>query len=57
LVNQTQILSVVGADAATGNPTYRLNQVNNLLPTATFRDNINISSTWSMQVGLRYIFN
>jgi outer membrane receptor protein involved in Fe transport len=57
LVNQTQILSFVGADAATGNPTYRLNQVNNLLPTATFRDNINISSTWSMQVGLRYIFN
>lgn len=57
LVNQNQILSFAGVDAATNRPTYRLNQVNNLLPNSTFRNNIGTASTWSMQLGLRYLFN
>lgn len=56
LVNQTQILSFAGANAA-GRPTYRLNSVSNQLPTTTFRNNVSTASTWSMQVGVRYIFN
>ncbi|HSK13822.1 MAG TPA: hypothetical protein VK907_11445, partial [Phnomibacter sp.] len=56
IVNQTQILSFAGVNAQ-GLPTYRLNAVANQLPTSTFRNNIGTASTWSMQLGFRYIFN
>ncbi|GCC52613.1 hypothetical protein SanaruYs_28500 [Chryseotalea sanaruensis] len=44
--------------AATPNatPTYRLQQIGGELVTDPFQDAINTGSTWSMQVGLRYIF-
>ncbi|MBL0130663.1 MAG: TonB-dependent receptor [Chitinophagaceae bacterium] len=38
-------------------PTFRLPTVNNQIITRTFRDNISIFSTYSVQFGLRYIFN
>lgn len=56
IINQTQILSFAGVNAQ-GAPTYRLNAVSNQLPTTTFRNAISTASTWSMQVGVRYIFN
>ncbi|MBF9252045.1 carboxypeptidase regulatory-like domain-containing protein [Pontibacter sp. 172403-2] len=30
---------------------------NTILPETPYRDNVSLSSTWSMQLGLRYIFN
>jgi hypothetical protein len=56
LVNQNQILSFAGV-GADGRPNYRLNADRNQLPTTSFRDNVSTASTWSMQIGLRYIFN
>lgn len=38
-------------------PTYRLNPYNNTMLTNTFTNNISYSSTYSMQLGIRYIFN
>jgi hypothetical protein len=36
--------------------TYQFNAVNGLLPTATTRDVVSTSSTWGMQLGVRYLF-
>lgn len=55
-INQSQVLSFVST-STTGVPSYRLNSFNNLLVNQTFRKNISTASTWSMQVGVRYIFN
>ena len=41
---------------AAGVPQFTLNRVNNAFPTSTFQPNIGVSSTWGMQLGLRYIF-
>lgn len=38
-------------------PTFRLNPLNNQMITNTFSDNIGYGSTYSMQLGIRYIFN
>jgi hypothetical protein len=38
-------------------PTYKLNPYNNTMLTNTFRNTIGYSSTYSMQFGIRYIFN
>jgi len=38
-------------------PTYTLNPYNNTMITTTFRDNVSYASTYSMQFGIRYIFN
>jgi hypothetical protein len=38
-------------------PTYKLNPYNNTMLTKTFNNVINYPSTYSMQLGLRYIFN
>ena len=38
-------------------PTFKLNPYNNAKLTNTFRDNVSYSSTYSMQLGVRYIFN
>ena len=42
--------------AANGTATFQMARVNNQLPTTTFRNITNTSTTWGMQVGLRYIF-
>ena len=42
------------ADGTTA--TFQMARVNGELPTETFRNVVNTSSTWSMQIGLRYIF-
>jgi len=38
-------------------PTFRLNPYNNTMLSETFRDIVSYSSTYSMQLGIRYIFN
>jgi hypothetical protein len=38
-------------------PIYRLASANGDIITKTFRDNVSIASTYSIQFGLRYIFN
>lgn len=43
-------------DAATGRPTFTLQQLNGQLVTKPWQNNLSFASTWSMQVGLRYIF-
>lgn len=59
--NQNNILSPtnVSSIAAGGTvvPTYRLNPFNNAMLTNTFTNNIGYGSTYSMQLGIRYIFN
>ena len=39
-----------------GQPTYRINSANNRPVTNPFQDLLSTSSTWGMQLGLRYIF-
>jgi hypothetical protein len=41
---------------AAGIPQFTLNRVNGAYPTKTFENSIGVSSTWGMQLGLRYIF-
>jgi hypothetical protein len=59
--NQNQILvmtnnaSVVAG--GTVKPTFRLNPWNNSMISHTFSNNISYASTYSMQLGIRYIFN
>ncbi len=59
--NQNNILvqnnnsSVVAG--GTVKPTWKLNPYNNEMIKKTFSDNVSFSSTYSMQLGIRYIFN
>jgi hypothetical protein len=54
--NYGAILKYEGKDA--GNvPRYSMVKVNNEYPTKTFSDYLNINQAWSLQLGLRYIFN
>jgi hypothetical protein len=61
LYNQNNILvqannsSVVAG--GTVKPTWKLNPYNNNMLNTTYRDNVGYSSTYSMQLGIRYIFN
>ncbi|WP_425636415.1 carboxypeptidase regulatory-like domain-containing protein [Algoriphagus yeomjeoni] len=48
------LLSRSGAVSA--NPNYVMNQVSGQLPTSPYQNVSNFSTTWSMQIGLRYIF-
>jgi len=41
---------------AGGIPQYTLNKVNGAYPLTTFEPSIGVTSTWGMQLGLRYIF-
>jgi outer membrane receptor protein involved in Fe transport len=41
---------------AAGQPVYRMTLVNNQLPTKTFQSVQSTSSTWGLQLGVRYIF-
>jgi hypothetical protein len=59
--NQNNILTPTNQNAVvtggTVKPTYRLNPYNNQMLKETFRDNVGYASTYSMQFGIRYIFN
>lgn len=48
-------LTFKGIDA-TGRPTYNMAEFNKQLVTTPFQPNISNTSTWGMQLGLRYIF-
>jgi hypothetical protein len=39
-----------------GNPTYNLAQLNGQLVTKPWQNNLSISSTWGLQLGIKYIF-
>lgn len=54
LVNTNNSALVSGG---TVKPTFRLNPYNNEMLKSTYRDNVGYASTYSMQLGIRYIFN
>jgi outer membrane receptor protein involved in Fe transport len=56
LVNQNLPIQFAGYNGA-GQPTYRMQTLNGQLLNSTFRRNVSTASTWSMQIGIRYIFN
>ncbi|MBK7134271.1 MAG: TonB-dependent receptor [Bacteroidales bacterium] len=55
ILAQTNTSSIV--PGGTVRPTFRLNPYNNTMLTKTFSNNISYASTYSMQLGIRYIFN
>ena len=55
ILTQTNIANIIAG--GTVKPTYRLNPYNNTMLTGTFTNNISYASTYSMQLGIRYIFN
>jgi len=55
ILTQTNVSSIIAG--GTVKPTYRLNPYNNTMLTSTFTNNISYASTYSMQLGIRYIFN
>lgn len=44
------------ASTTAGVPTFRLNTFNNAPVTQTFQNNVSTSTTWAIQLGVRYIF-
>jgi len=60
-INNSRILAVTNANnlipGGTVLPIYRLASANGDIITKTFRDNISTASTYSIQFGLRYLFN
>jgi hypothetical protein len=61
LFNQNNILvpNNMSSVTATGTvkPNFKLNPYNNEMLSKTFRDNVGYASTYSMQLGVKYIFN
>ena len=61
LFNQNNILvpNNMSSVTATGTvkPNFKLNPYNNEMLSKTFRDNVSFASTYSMQLGIKYIFN
>ena len=55
ILTQTNVSNIIAGGAV--KPTYQLNPYNNTMLTNTFTNNISYSSTYSMQLGIRYIFN
>lgn len=59
--NQNNILFMTNNSSVVANgtvaPRFRLNPYNNAMLTKTFTDNVGYPSTYSMQLGIRYIFN
>jgi hypothetical protein len=59
--NQSPILVPANSSSVvaggTVKPTFRMNPLNGDMIQKTYRDNISYSSTYSMQLGIRYIFN
>lgn len=60
-INNSRVLAITNANnlipGGTVLPTYRLASANGDIITKTFRDNVSIASTYSIQFGLRYLFN
>ncbi|UOQ55153.1 TonB-dependent receptor [Hymenobacter cellulosivorans] len=60
-INTSSILQVSNANSVVANgttrPTFRLNLDRNGLPVETFRNTLGVTSTYYLQLGLRYIFN
>lgn len=61
LFNQNNVLVPANMNSVTATgtvrPTFRLNPFNNEMLSKTFRDNLGFGSTYSMQLGFKYIFN
>ena len=61
LYNQNNILTAANnANVVAGGtvkPTFKLNPYNNEMLKSTYKDNLDYPSTYSMQLGIRYIFN
>ena len=55
-LNNAAPLAVAAAPTATTPATFRLNTVNNQLPTRTFEPNVTAANTWRMNLGLRLNF-
>lgn len=55
IATTTQPLIFRGLDTQ-GRPTFNLQQQNGQLVTKPWQDNLSLASTWSMQLGVRYIF-
>ncbi|HMK25435.1 MAG TPA: hypothetical protein VK483_05335, partial [Chitinophagaceae bacterium] len=59
--NATQILAIQNAPALVPGgavvPQFRLATSQGQIVTRTFRDNLSTASTYSVQFGLRYLFN
>jgi len=59
--NQNNILTPMNNSSVvaggTVRPTFRLNPYNNEMLKTTYSDNLGYGSTYSMQLGIRYIFN
>jgi hypothetical protein len=55
MTNAATVGTVVGGNVV--KPTFRLNPYNNAMITKSFSDNVSYVSTYSMQFGIRYIFN
>ncbi|MFM2117740.1 MAG: hypothetical protein RL316_930, partial [Bacteroidota bacterium] len=60
-INNSRVLAITNATSlipgGTVLPVYRLASANGDIITKTFRDNISTASTYSIQFGLRYLFN
>ncbi len=56
VVNNGALLRVQDFGGPNGQPRFRLNTVNNELPTSTFESIVNINQTWRLNFGLRYSF-
>jgi hypothetical protein len=55
ILTATNLANIVPGGAV--KPTFRLNPYNNTMLTKTFNNIISYTSTYSMQLGIRYIFN
>jgi hypothetical protein len=55
ILTPANVANIVAGGAVV--PTYKLNPFNNAMLTNTFTDNVGYPSTYSMQLGIRYIFN
>lgn len=55
--NNGAILKYEGRDLVTNVPKYSMVKVGGVYPTETYSSYLNISQCWTLQVGLRYIFN
>ncbi|MDR0542366.1 MAG: carboxypeptidase regulatory-like domain-containing protein [Dysgonamonadaceae bacterium] len=53
---QATPLRFEGRDATTGKPIVSMSKLNNEYMTTQFQDPTSVSSTWALQLGLRYIF-
>jgi len=56
VINNSSPLAARGYDAATGQPIYRMNTVNNSLNYNTYRRGTSLVDVWQAQLGIRYIF-